>query len=422
MTPPETLRASIEKLAPTGEGLVRTREGVGLVSGALPGEDVDVEVVRVTRKIWRGRVAGVHAASPSRVTGGHADGCPACDWAHFDPGAAREAKRSLFLETMSRIGRIPEDRFGSLPIAQSPPGYRLRSRFHAERRDGRFALGAFAPGTHRVESLTGCLALTDATRSLLAPLAEVLDEAGVSAGEIATVESLDGTRRIARISAGPCTPAALAAALSPLFDGVRVREASGRIAAATGEPRLWLSPAGRELPATPDAFFQANRFLIGSLAGHVRDAAAAIPPGEALDAFGGVGLFAGALLDAGHRVISVESHAEAALEAGLAREKWAVGKRWRIERADTRMFAGSDRGREAVVVVDPPRGGLGIALARSLGNRAARRFIYVSCDPPTLARDLAVLLSSGWAVSDARLFDLFAFTHRVEAVVVLDRS
>jgi 23S rRNA (uracil1939-C5)-methyltransferase len=124
-----TLRARVEKLAPTGEGLVRTREGVGLVEGALPGEEVDVEIVRVSSKIWRGRVSAVHVASPARRSGGHANGCPACDWAHFEPAAALVAKRELFLETMSRIGRLPAELFGALPIEASPPGYRLRSRF-----------------------------------------------------------------------------------------------------------------------------------------------------------------------------------------------------------------------------------------------------------------------------------------------------
>ena len=102
---------------------------------------------------------------------------------------------------MARIGRLPPSLFGPLPIVASPPGYRLRSRFHVESREGRIEVGAFAPRTHRVERLDGCLALTESGRALLPSLRHALNpEEGVS--EIATVESLDGSRRLARVDRG----------------------------------------------------------------------------------------------------------------------------------------------------------------------------------------------------------------------------
>ena len=426
----ERVRARVEKLAPTGEGVVRTREGVGLVAGALPGEDVEAEVLRVSRKIWHGRAVAVASPAASRLSGGHADGCSACDWAHFEPAAAREAKRALFLETMSRIGRLPAEAFGELPIEPSDDGYRLRSRLHAARRGGRLVVGAFAPRSHSVEPLDACIALAPGTRALLNRLADAVEASGEEPAEIAMMESLDAGRRIARLNlaapAGEGDAAArrLGRSVASLFDGVRVCAPSGRVAYSEGEDRLWLSPAGRDLPATADAFFQSNRFLVGPLAAHVREAASQVAAAEALDLFGGVGLFAGALLDAGHAVTSVESHSEAADGARLARARWNAGGRWRIERAAALDFALSDPGREDVIVVDPPRGGLGLPLARALAARGASggRLIYVSCDPATLARDLAAIVPLGWEIRGARLFDLFALTHRVEAVVVLDRK
>jgi tRNA/tmRNA/rRNA uracil-C5-methylase (TrmA/RlmC/RlmD family) len=429
------LRAVIEKLAPTGEGVVRTREGVGLVSGALPGEDVEAEVLRISRKIWRGRVAEIHAASPARRSGGHAGGCPACDWAHFDLSAARDAKRDLFLETMSRIGKLPAGDFGALSVEPSPNGYRLRSRFHAERRgSGEVVVGGFAPRTHRVEPLADCLALGAQARALLPRFERALAKSGEDAPEIATVESLDGKRRLLTATLSEATLSAssrgeasergkrLSTAIAPLCDGCVIRDASGRVVSSWGEQRLWISPAGRELPATADAFFQANRFLVRPLAEYVRDAAAEVPASDALDLFGGVGLFAGSLLDAGHSVVSVESDRGAAAGARLARDRWHARERWGIERGNALGFAAADPGREAVIVADPPRGGLGLSLARALAGRAGRRIIYVSCDPATLARDLAAITAEGWTIAAARLFDLFPLTHRVEAVVVLDRS
>ena len=84
-------------------------------------------------------------------------------------------------------------------------------------------------------------------------------------------------------------------------------------------------------------------------------------------------------------------------------------------------FLSSSPKRFDLVVADPPRTGLA-RLAVPLGERARRRFVYVSCDPATLARDLAELSGVGFRVADARLYDLFPLTHRVESVVTLLRG
>ena len=146
--------------------------------------------------------------------------------------------------------------------------------------------------------------------------------------------------------------------------------------------------------------------------------------GTALDAFGGVGLFAGALSEAGHRVVSVEADAEAVVDARRTKERWKDGERWEIEGPVTlARFLQEDDRRFACVVVDPPRTGLGARACRRA--RAAQReasILYVSCDPATLARDLPAILAEGFRIRDAKLYDLFALTHRVEALVALERA
>lgn len=85
-------------------------------------------------------------------------------------------------------------------------------------------------------------------------------------------------------------------------------------------------------------------------------------------------------------------------------------------------FLQEDDRRFACLVADPPRTGLGAELARSLAQRSEALFVYVSCDPATLARDLPAILAEGFRIRTARLYDLFALTHRVEALVALERS
>jgi len=143
-------------------------------------------------------------------------------------------------------------------------------------------------------------------------------------------------------------------------------------------------------------------------------------PGRALDLFAGVGLFAGPLAGAGHAVVSVEGSGNS---VGLARE--AKKRRdlpdWTIVLSSALGFLESSTDRFDLVVADPPRAGLGAGVSRALAQLAPAKLLYVSCEMPTLARDLAFLLEGGFAIEDTRLYDFFPFTHRVEAMVSLSR-
>jgi tRNA/tmRNA/rRNA uracil-C5-methylase (TrmA/RlmC/RlmD family) len=414
---------TIVNLAPTGEGVAKTPEGVGFVAGALPGEQVEAEVLEVRKRFWKGRAVSIAARSPLRRSGAHADGCAGCDWSYFDVDAARQAKRELFLETMARIGGLPASPFGDLPIEPSPLAYRLRSRFHCSGRGEGARVGYFAPRTHRVESAGDCEALSESLRGLLPQLAEAAASAGASVAEIATVEDLSGSRRLARATlpgeSDRRNANAVLDALSGLFDGVAVASVEGPILAARGERRLWLPAAGREFPLTAATFFQVNRHLLSSLYGEIAREAASAGTGRALDLFGGVGFFAGALLDAGHEVVSVEANHAAVEQAAAARKRWRAREAvWRIEHAEALAFLDRNRETFELAVADPPRAGLGLPLCRALAGRVGR-LLYVSCEPATLARDLEALVVAGLHIRSGKLYDLFPLTHRVEAVVAL---
>jgi len=414
-------RVTITNLAPTGEGVAKTPEGVGFVAGALPGEDVEAEVLETRRKFWRGRAVSISNPSPLRRLGPQ-ESCAGCDWAYFDVEAALRAKRELFLETMERIGELSPALFGELPIEPSPLAYRLRSRFHVSGSGETAAVGYFAPRTHRVETAENCEALSVPLRALLPGLREAIGASWARLTEIAVVEDLDASRRLARATlaadADRREANAATAAITPLFDGAAVVSSGGVVLGRSGERRLWVSVGGRDLSLTPATFFQANRHLVGSLYSEVRRLAGARPPGQALDLFGGVGLFAGALLDAGHEVVTVEASHAAVEQAIAARNRWNAS-RWTVAHGEAFEFLERHREELDVVVADPPRAGLGLPLAGLLAQRAPGLLVYVSCDPATLARDLAAMTSSGLSIAGARLYDLFPLTHRVEAVLAL---
>jgi len=423
LSSPLIRRVRIEKLAPTGEGIARSLEGVGFVAGALPGEEVEAEVLESQKSYWRGRTLTVRI--PSRDRRQSVPGCGGCDWAHMNLAAARQAKRDLFLESMERIGKIPARDFGELPVEPSPLGYRLRNRFHVSGCGEEVRVGSFAPRTHTVRPVTDCEALSPPTRALLPRVREEIAASGLAISEIATLEDLAGERHIARItlrgggsSPKPMALQSLAGRLS-FFESVRIELPEGKTVFRAGPRRLALEVGGRAFLAGADTFFQSNRFLVESLYRHIRDEAKRLPPGPALDAFGGVGLFAGALLDAGCAVTSVEGEPKAASDALRTRAGWDDRARWSFLHSSVSAFLPRAK-TFPLVLADPPRAGLGAA-APALARLAEEKMIYISCDPATLARDLPAILAEGFEIENARLYDLFALTHRVEAVVTLTR-
>jgi tRNA/tmRNA/rRNA uracil-C5-methylase (TrmA/RlmC/RlmD family) len=396
-------RGRIERLAPTGEGILREHGRVAFVEGALPGEDVEYEIVwRGSRRV-RARVATVLRASPDRrPMDDHSRRCGGTDWAHFDPNAARRAKRELFLETMGRIGRLSPELFGDLPIEGSPLGYRLRNQLHARWEGrGRVRIGFYAQRSRMVVPLDGCEIVSEPARRTIAGWEERL--AGFrSAGEnatIATAETIETGEEFAIAAAGP--EDVLRALDLPASVEIRLEAARFRLSAG--------------------AFFQVNRHLLASLQERVRSWAVRSGGGTALEAHAGSGFLSRALLDASVELTSVEPSPEAHRDARRNRRDWGCGGSWRYREETIESYLRGVGRVFDLVVADPPRGGLGDA-AEELAARAGKALLYVSCDPATLGRDLARMRAAGLEIESAALFDFFALTHRVEAAVGLRRA
>ncbi len=188
--------------------------------------------------------------------------------------------------------------------------------------------------------------------------------------------------------------------------------------AAWGAEGLLYPAAGREYWVGRGAFFQVNRFLVDRLVALVTEGA----QGElAWDLYAGVGLFTRALAERFSRVIAVEGAEPAVASLAAA----ARASRGRIEpvHAATLQFLQTrqhDRERPSTIVLDPPRAGLGIEGSAILNRIGAPQVVYVSCDPSTLARDLAVLAET-YATERITLVDLFPQTFHVETIVHLRR-
>lgn len=411
----DLLTVQIETLAYGGDGLARAGGQVVFVPETAPGDTVLARVTQVKRNYARAAAESLLAASPDRAEpccrapdpdhAGAAVRVPGCVYDHLDYAAELRAKQRQ-LEGFLRRLAPPDAALPLLPAlaAPAPLHYRNKVTLHAARAaDGGARLGYRLEPSHRVLDLAACPLAAEPLNRLLAGLR--------AAGRHAALP--DGARVTLRH-----TPR----------DGALWWSDAGSAGAALPEFLTEESPAG-PLRVPRDGFYQVNPAASDAL---VRQAASWFgerpETGEVLDLYCGVGVFGFACLAAGgRRLTGVESGRTAVAAArmnaralGLRDASFhccALGR----ERADLRSLV-ADPAR-ATALVDPPREGLAPEVIRALADLAPARLFYISCDPATLARDLAALTAGGrYRLARARLFDLFPRTAHFETLAELARA
>ncbi len=413
----------IEKPVYGGAFLARDEGKAIFVPLALPGEEVRVRVVEEKRGYATAEIEELLVAVPERIVPGcpHFGSCGGCQYQHAGYETQLQIKQAVLRETLERGGiHVPDD---ISMLAGRPWGYRNRIRLAF---DAQGNPGYRGRRSHAVVPISEC--------PIAAPL---LVRAAVAAGEalksfarateLALFSDADETALLLTVfTASPVKirfdefAVALRNRIPQLAGAELVFETAhqpSRTLARWSAAFLRYSAAGAEYRVGHGAFFQVNRWLVDALVEQVTSG-----HGGALawDLFAGVGLFARRLASSFQRVVAVESSpaAIAALEANLA------GTTGAAVRASTLEFLRRKRtgGRPDLVVVDPPRTGLGAEITALLAAIAPPAVVYVSCDPATLARDLRPLLAAGYKVESIALVDLFPQTFHLETVVRLHRA
>jgi tRNA/tmRNA/rRNA uracil-C5-methylase (TrmA/RlmC/RlmD family) len=293
-------------------------------------------------------------------------------------------------------------------------GWRTRVQF-AVRQDG--VAGLRSHRSHAVIDIGDCLIAHPAIRDLDVP--------GHDWSGAATVEAEAGTQECSVIVTYDDPPRGGRSRQAHQARG-RGRQAGRRRTQVEGRPYLTQRAAGRWWQVGVGGFWQVHPAAADALADAVRDALEPKPGDSALDLYCGAGLFAGVLaplVGPEGSVTGIESDAAAVKDArqNLADFPWV-----RVHQADvtTDLNEAVDElpAPPGLVVADPPRSGLAReVVAFLIGASSVTRFAYVSCDPATLARDLALLTAGGWTLAGLRAFDAFPMTHHVECVAALTR-
>lgn len=369
------IEVDLQRVAHGGTIVGRHEGKVVFVSGGLPGERVLVEVTERGNRFDRGRVVEVIDASPGRVVPPCpiAEACGGCDWQHAAPALQRGMKTVVVREQLQRLGGW--EFTGEVEEVRPTTRWRSRMRYAV---DAHGRPGLRAGRSHDVVALpeSGCLISADGLGS------DALASYAAGSREVEVVVGEDG--------------------LTVLADGTRV-EGLGMVRHVVH---------GREYRVGATGFWQSHTRAPEVLVDAVLEGLAPQAGETAFDLYCGVGLFAGALVDAGCRVTGVELGEDAIRVArrNVPQARFLAGDIGRLlrrlpQRCDT-------------VVLDPPRKGAGAKVLRHVVGLEPRAIAYVACDPSALGRDTGTLRGLGWEPVSVRAFDLFPMTHHVECVAI----
>ena len=437
------MELKIEKWIYGGDGLARmapdqTGRGKAVfVPFVLPGETVDVEIAEERSGFARARLTGIRNASPGRVDPNcpYFYQCGGCQHQNADYAHQLEWKRNILVETLQRTAKI---RLEDVRMHSAEPyQYRNRTRMKVSNNRG-FAIGYHRLGTNDLLPVTEC------------PISSPLIQRAIKeTWKVGAAQNADGLREIQFFAnhddsrllvefyidsdippqslqsfAETLRDALPAIAGIVVFSTTLAEDADlapiaiskrGGSGMAFGDGSLEYATFATTFRVSAGSFFQTNRFLIDEL---VKTATADFQGAMALDLYAGTGLFSVSLAKRFDRVIAVE-----ASPFSFRDLQHNVPANVKPVHASTEKYL-HDTGRSSgldLVLVDPPRSGMGEHTAQKLGQMGVPHITYVSCDPATLARDLRVLSAAGYRIESSHLVDLFPQTFHMETVVQLVR-
>jgi 23S rRNA (uracil1939-C5)-methyltransferase len=428
---PDPIELRIEKLVYGGDGLGHHDGHTVFVPFVLPDETVSVDPLERKKKFIRGRVAHITHASPDRVAPRcpHFGTCGGCNYQHMPYELQVRAKTDVLRETLSRLGRIAWD--GPVVPHQSPPfEYRNRAQWKiAQSAAGATEIGYYEAGSQKLCPVRECPILSPLVSEALIALSRLLATRRLSA-ELREVEAFADAEdqklllnlSFAKLGGAHEPIAEMLRAEIPQIETILFQDRHADRFELAGPGHISYRVGDHNYRVGHLSFFQVNRFILPDL---VRLVVGDAKGRLALDLFAGVGLFTLPLAHRFERVIGVESNEAAARDlAANLQESGASSPGFRQTDAESFLARWSET--PDLVVLDPPRAGVAAPALSRLANLAPAAIAYLSCDPATLARDLAVLVGTTekpgrYLISEVHLVDIFPQTYHMEVLVRLLR-
>lgn len=445
----QTVTLACTALGADFEGVCRHEGQVVFVRGALPGETISAKIIKVTKQYAVGKLLALLAPSGERVV----PPCPiyarcgGCTAQHMAYEATLIHKKQQVIDCLTRIGGISDPEVADVLPMANPWRYRNKGAFPVGGRVGAPRIGCFAARSHDIiDMASGCLLQTATSDLLVAAVRRFILLRGIAPYQeenhtgllrhIITREAANGSVMLALVLNGKRLPGA-----DTLIE--YAKEAAGKLRSIIicentkrtnvimgdalhtlwGEDALMDQIAGFTMRVSPRSFFQVNRVQAERLIDIAVSYCALTGTERVWDVYCGCGTITLPLSRHASHVTGIEVVEDAVRDARANANRNGVDNVSFLSGDAEVVLQGlvKQQGAPDVVVVDPPRKGCAPQALHAMAKAAPKRMVYVSCNPATLARDVALLAAQGYRLDKVHPVDMFGWTGHVECVALLSR-
>jgi 23S rRNA (uracil1939-C5)-methyltransferase len=439
---------TIKKIGINGEGIGFFKRKIVFVPNALPGEEVVVEVTKVHPKFTEARIKKIRKKSPQRVKAPCLvyEECGGCQLQHLNYDGQLEAKRDIVLQSLERHTSLKLEELDVRPTIgmENPWHYRNKSQFQVESRKGRAIAGLYSLNSNKLIDIDECIVQHSETNKVTTEIRRIINDfnipvfdekkkkpiirtivtrVGFETGQVQVV--LVTTEKkiprkellISEIEKRLPEVVSIAQNINPKKTGIIFGDETVHLSGKESiEERL--DEFTYELSAR--AFFQLNPIQTTKLYNEAKKAAGLTGEEKVVDAYCGVGTIGLWLADSAKEIRGMDVIKEGIDDAKKNAERFGVDHaEYFVGSAEELMPRWKKEGwRPDVVVVDPPRTGCDQKFLDTIKEVKPKKFVYVSCNPSTLAKDIEYLKKQ-YKVEYLQPVDMFPQTAHVECVAKL---
>ena len=444
----QVYEATITDYTAEGQGVAHVQGCAVFLPNAIAGERVRLRIEKAQKTWAAGKIVEILEKSPHRVNRECpvAKLCGGCDFWHMDYAEETRLKAE---RVKTCLNRLAGEALTEVPILAAPDchGYRNKAQYPVAAKKGRAYAGFFRAGTHDVVENRRCLILPPETDAVKDAVMDYVNQFRVS---VYNESSHTGLLRHIYVRRGAVSKQILVCLVCNGEKLPKVDALLSRLQRIPGFTTLVLSVntkkgnavlgdkfvtlygpgyiedtlCGLNFRLSPRSFYQVNHHQAQRLYETAISLAGIAKEDTVLDLYCGVGTITLAMASAAGKVIGVEVIPQAVEDArdnahrnGIENAEFFCG-----DAGQAALELEKNGVRPDVVVVDPPRKGLNADTIEALSRMAPRRIVYVSCDPATLARDVALLKQRGYTLQSATAADLFPRCAHVETVVLLSKG
>jgi len=455
----ETIEVSVEKVVYGGRGLAHLNNVAIFVANTVPGDRIIARIVRTKKNFAEARALEVIEASPHRVVPPcpYSDFCGGCTWQCIEYEKQLEYKHALVVELLNHIGMVTDFTMHPPLEASQIFAYRNKMEFsfsdkkwllpkeRDEKKDNdSFALGLHVPGTFdKIIDIEGCLLQQEVGNKILREAKRYIRESGIPVYGLKThqgfwrylmlrhsyfydewmVNIITSDKRDAPIQLLTSILKGKFKEIATIVNNINTRKGGTAVGewekVVTGEGHIKDNIGTLTFEISANSFFQTNTMMAERLCQSVKDFASLTGKETIFDLYSGIGTISLFLASQAAHIIGVDISNAAIADAkrncqlnGIENCEFFCG--------DVKMFLSECKIQPDVVIADPPRVGMQRGVIDRIGRLLPKRIIYISCNPSTLARDIA-LLKEWYTLKEVQLIDLFPHTYHIESVARLEK-